>query len=47
MSNNSKTSPKGNEEVFCKYIKMKDGSIRYPKKGKVFHFYVNKDKKRA
>ena len=30
----------GYREVFCPYIRLKDGRIIYPKSAKVFHFYV-------
>lgn len=31
-------------EIFCKYI-VKNGKIIRPKKGKVFHFFVDERKK--
>ncbi len=29
-------------EVFCRYIRRKDGKIVYPKNAKAFHFFVVK-----
>ncbi len=34
-----KTPRAGYREVFCRYI-IRNGKIMYPKKAKVFHFYV-------
>jgi len=47
MEDLGKTPPVGYREVFCKYIRLKDGTIRYPKKSKFFHFYVPIDRQRA
>lgn len=47
MTNIDKTPPAGYKEVFCKYIKLKDGTIRYPKKSKYFRFFVPIDRQRA
>jgi len=34
-----KSCPPGYKEVFCRYI-TRNGKIIFPKKGKVFHFFV-------
>ena len=47
MNNLGKTPPDGYVEIFCKFIKAKDGTIRYPKNAEYFHFYVKNDKQRA
>jgi Zn/Cd-binding protein ZinT len=39
-----KKSPEGYREVFCRYI-TKNGKRIYPKKAKVFHFFVKTDKR--
>jgi len=35
-----KTVPNGYREVFCRFVRLKNGKIIYPKNGKVFHFFV-------
>ena len=34
-----KKKPEGYREIFCRYI-IRNGKKIYPKKAKVFHFYV-------
>lgn len=34
-----KSPPPGYREVFCPYV-IRKGKVIYPKKAKVFHFYV-------
>lgn len=47
MGNVDKTPPAGYKEVFCKCIRLKDGTIRYPKNAQYFHFYVKSDGQKA
>jgi len=39
-----KTVPVGYEEIFCRYITLKNGKKIYPKNAKVFHFFVKQQK---
>jgi len=38
-----KKRPLGYREVFCRYV-IRNGKIIYPKKAKVFHFFVKTTK---
>ena len=44
VNDKERGTPVGYREVFCRYIRLKNGKIIYPKNARVFHFFVKTTK---